>query len=103
MNMKKYIISAVIVLFFAGTYYVSGHYAPFSSLELQDTVISGKSGVSNEEVLPVMKNTEHPDSTDCPSRCKSKCGSREVPVGESPDTNIPDTITNIIKPQEEKQ
>lgn len=103
MNMKKFIIAAAIVLFFAGTYYVSGHYAPFSSLESSDTIITGKSGVSNEETVPVIQSNETGEEYDCSSKCKSKCGSKEVPVGESPDNNESDTTTSRIKPQEEKQ
>lgn len=100
--MKKYIISAIVILFFTGAYYVSGSNNPFRSEETRDTIITGKSGVSNEETVPVIRSTENKEY-DCSSKCKSKCGSKEVPVGENPDKNESDTTTIRIKPQEDKR
>lgn len=101
--MKKYITAAVVIIFFAGAYYVSGSNNPFRTEEVRDTIINGKSGVSNEETVPVMQSEETGEEYDCSSKCKSKCGSKEVPVGESPDKNESDTTTSRIKPQEEKR
>lgn len=101
--MKKYIITtAIIIFFFAGIYYVSGFSDTFKGEETRDTVITGKSGVSNEETVPTVRNTEEKESPDCSSKCRTNCGEKEVPLGENPYLNNPDTATNRITPQEEK-
>lgn len=103
--MKKYLIIILIFFFSAGAYYVSGFNTSFSKVETRDTIITGKSGVSNEEVNPGVGNTGEKSSDcsgKCKCKCKSKCGNKEVPVGENPYLNNPDTVTKRIQPQEEK-
>lgn len=107
--MKKYLIIILIFFFSAGAYYVSGFNTLLSVDGTLDTVITGKSGVSNVEVSPDVQNPGERKSTDCSGKCKckckckSKCDNKEVPLGENPYLNDPDTASNRIQPQEEEK
>ncbi len=106
--MKKYLIIILIFFFSAGAYYVSGFSTTSFNKEVRDTVVSGKSGVSNEEVLPELQKPIENKTSECckckcKCKCKRKCNNKEVPVGENPYLNNPDTATNRIQPQEDKQ
>ncbi|MBN1634774.1 MAG: hypothetical protein JW917_11465 [Ignavibacteria bacterium] len=100
--MKKYIIILILIFFPAGIYYVSGFDDAFKGEETRDTIINARSGVSNEVTVPTVKNTEEKEYPDCSSKYRRKCCVKEVPLGENPYLNNPDTATNRITPQEEK-
>jgi hypothetical protein len=103
--MKKYLIIVLLFFFTAGAYYVSGFSTTYFSNENRDTIITGKSGISNEEVLPntqIQPENKNTKCCKCKCKCKCKCSNKEVPVGENPYLNNNDTSTNRIQPQEEK-
>jgi hypothetical protein len=122
--MKKYLILFAFLILATGVYFISGF--AFSGSDNQtgilniipeDTIKQQNSGVSPEvispeEVKPGQKDSKCSNcSCKCKHKCKQKCGdtdttvhtgNNEIPVGENPYLNNPDTAKNKITPQEEK-